>query len=131
MQTILMENGIQFGFEDILKGIQKLDNQSLVKFVENVNQLVSNRTVPSKEREQIIIKKIKNLVSASLKRRQKQLFVSLQDETISEKELEELKLLNSFLEEKSAERILLMGQLATLRGISLQQLIQEKNFKSA
>jgi hypothetical protein len=131
MQTILMENGIQFGFEDILKGIQKLDNQSLVKFAENVNQLVSNRTVPSKEREQIIIKKIKNLVSASLKRRQKQLFVSLQDETISEKELEELKLLNSFLEEKSAERILLMGQLATLRGISLQQLIQEKNFKSA
>jgi hypothetical protein len=131
MQTILMNNGTQFGFDDILQGIQQLDNQSLVKFAENVNQLVSKRTVPAKDRELDILKKIKNLVPASLKRRQKQLFSSLQNESISEKEHEELKLLNDFLEERNAERLLLLSQLASLKGTTLQQLVHENNFKSA
>jgi hypothetical protein len=131
MQTILMENGTQFGFEDILKGIQQLDNQSLVRFAENVNQLVSKRTVPAKEKEQKLIKQINSVIPASLKRRQKQLYASLQELKITEKELEELKLLNNIIEEKSAERILLMGQLAILRGITLPQLVQETKFKNA
>jgi hypothetical protein len=131
MQTILMENGTQFGFDDILKGIQQLDNQSLVKFAENVNQLVSKRIVPAKEKEQLLIKQINSIIPTSLKQRQKQLYTSFQVNNITEKELDELKLLNNILEEKSAERILLMGQLATLRGITLPQLVQENKFKNA
>ena len=41
------------------------------------------------------------------------------------KEHEELLLLNQLLEEKSAERILLIGELAKLRGVTAKQLMTE------
>ena len=47
--------------------------------------------------------------------------IALQDGSITTKEHEELILLNDKLEEKAAERILLLGELATLKGISIQQ----------
>ncbi|MBK6995196.1 MAG: hypothetical protein IPH31_09805 [Lewinellaceae bacterium] len=49
----------------------------------------------------------------------------MQLETLMPKEREELLLLNHLLEEKSAERIMLLGELAKLRGIPVQQLVAE------
>lgn len=124
MQTIEIENGIQLGFEDLLKVIHKLDNQSLSKFAYEVNQLLSkrNKHLPDK-REAVLLKKINTVIPASIKRRQKQLYAAFQEDTIKPKEYEELILLNDILEQKAAERILLMGELATLKGITIQQLV--------
>ena len=124
MQTIEIKNGIQLDFEDLLKSIQRLDNQSLSKFAYEVNQLVSKRTnnAPNK-RESELLKEINSIIPASIKRRQKQLYTAFQEDTITQKEHEELVLLNDKLEEKAAERILLLGELATLRGISIQELV--------
>lgn len=121
---IEMENSIQLNFEDLLKGVQRLDNQSLSKFAYEVNQLLSKRkdNLPNK-REAELLKKINSVIPATVKRRQKELYTALQDNTISTKEHEELILLNDKLEEKAAERILLLGVLANLKGISIQQLV--------
>lgn len=127
MQTIEIENGVQLGFEDLLKVIQRLDNQSLSKFAYEVNQLVSKRNPNSpNKREADLLKKINTVIPTSIKKRQKQLYAELQQGTITPKEHEELILLNDKLEEKAAERILLMGELATLRGITIQQLVAQR-----
>lgn len=124
MQTIEIKNGIQLDFEDLLKGIQRLDNQSLSKFAYEVNQLVSKRTnnIPNK-RESELLKEINSIIPASIKHRQKQLYLALEEGIITQKEHKELVLLNDKLEEKAAERVLLLGELATLRGVSIQELV--------
>ncbi len=127
MQTIEIEKSINVNFEDILKSIQMLDNQSLSKFAQEVNQLVSKRNNNlHNKREIALLKKINNVIPTSIKRRQKQLYQALQENTLTNREHQELILLNNKLEEKAAERIHLMGELASLRGVSIQQLIVEK-----
>ncbi len=123
MQTIDIENGTQLGFDDLLELIQKLDNQSLSKFAIEVNQLVSKRnTNAPNKREADLLKKIKTAIPISIKKRQKQLYEMLHQGTITPKERDELLLLNDKLEEKAAERIHLMGELAALKGIPIQEL---------
>lgn len=78
------------------------------------------------KREKELLKKINSVIPASIKRRQKQLYAARQQGTITPKEHEELILLNDKLEEKAAERILLMGELATLKGITIQQLVAQR-----
>jgi hypothetical protein len=128
MQTIEVNKGIHIGFEDIMKGIQKLDNQSLANFANEINLLVSNRIQQPNNKDAELLRKIKNSVPITMKRRQKQLYTKLQEETISLKETEELQLLNDMIEEKIAERIILMGELAQLRHVTLQQLSAELDF---
>ena len=129
MQTIEINKGLHIGFEDILRGIQQLDNQSFAHFAGEINRLVSNRSPENPNREEAeLLKKIKMSIPHSLKRRQKQLYAKLQDETILTKEREELELLNNMIEEKTAERIVLLGELARLKGISLQELHAQLQF---
>jgi hypothetical protein len=123
MHTIEIENGIHLKFEDLLKGIQRLDNQSLSNFANEINQLVSKRNNNSpNKREADLLKKINTVIPSSIKRRQKELYTALQENTITAKEYEELILLNDKLEEKAAERIYLLGELSALKGLSIQQL---------
>ncbi len=126
MQTIEIENGVQVGFDELLKGIRQLDNQALATVAGEVTRLLSNRTdkAPA-NREVELLKKIKAVIPSAVKRRQKQLYTKFQQETLTPKEHEELLLLNHLLEEKSAERILLLGELAKLRGVPVQQLAAE------
>ena len=124
MQTIEIENGVQVGFDELLKGIQQLDNQSLATVAGEVTRLLSKRTPKTQiDPDSALVKQIKAIIPSSIKRRQKQLYAKLQDETIAPKEREELLLLNDLLEEKSAARILLLGELAKRRGVTVQQVV--------
>jgi CO dehydrogenase/acetyl-CoA synthase delta subunit len=131
MQTIEVGKNIRLGFDDILNSIQQWDNQTLAKFGNEINRLISNRKDPKMgKRDAELLKKIKNILPSTIKRRQKQLFTKLEDNTLSPKEHEELILLNNFIEEKTAERIALMGELATLRHITIQELALQFNHKT-
>ena len=133
MQTVEMPNGTPVGFEEILTDIQRLDNQSLVAFAVEINRLVAHRNNGQQpnQKEAILLKKIKATIPPSVKRRQKQLYANMQEGTLTNLEREELLLLNSMIEEKTAERISLMGQLAMLRHISIEELYSQLNSKIA
>ena len=132
MQTIEINKGISVGFADIIRGIQQLDNHSLAKFAGEINSLVSKRNTEQPHlRELELLKKIKNPIPASIKRRQKQLFAKMQDDTLTTPEHEELVLLNGMIEEKTAERIGFMGELAQLRQITLPELNRQLSNKTA
>ncbi len=130
MHSTEINSNTRAGFQELVRGIQQLDHTNLVKLAGKVNQLVSEKeALSSPIREAELLKKIKSHIPASLKRRQKQLYAQLQAAQITVKEREELVLLNQMLEEKSAERIVLLGELAKLRGIPLQQLMAEMNLE--
>jgi hypothetical protein len=74
-----------------------------------------------------LLKKIKATIPASLKKRQKELYIKMQDNTLYMPERDELILLNSVIEEKTAEKIRFMGELAQLRGITLGELNHQLN----
>lgn len=131
MQTIEINKGIKVGFEEIIKGVQQLDNQSLTTFANEINRLVSTRKhLKSDKREVDLLKKIKTAIPVSVKQRQKQLFARLQEDIISPPERDELILLNNLIEEKTAERIVLIGELAALRRISVQELCEQLSIKA-
>lgn len=131
MQTIEINKGIKVGFEEIIKGVQQLDNQSLTTFANEINRLVSTRKhLKSDKREVDLLKKIKTAIPVSVKQRQKQLFARLQEDIISLPEQDELILLNTLIEEKTAERIVLIRELAALRHVSVQELCEQLSIKA-
>lgn len=111
----------QMGFEDILNRIEQLDKPALLKFADVVNGLISKKSQVG-QREAQLLKKIKSQIPATMKRRQKELYAKMQNNMLSLPEKDELILLNTMIEEKTAERIVLMGELAQLRHISIEQL---------
>jgi hypothetical protein len=116
----------QMGFEDILTRIEQLDKPTLLKFADIVNGLISKKSQVG-QREVQLLKRIKTHIPSSMKRRQKELYANMQNNTLSLPERDELILLNTMIEEKTAERIALMGELAQLRHISIEQLNHQLN----
>jgi hypothetical protein len=116
----------QMGFEDILTRIEQLDKPALLKFADIVNGLVSKKNQVG-QREAQLLKKIKTHIPATMKRRQKELYAKMQDNTLSLLERDELILLNTMIEEKTAERIALMGELAQIQHITIEQLNHQLN----
>lgn len=116
----------QMGFEDLVSRVEQLDKPTLLQFVNIVNGLVSKNNQTG-DYEAQLLKKIKTTIPASLKKRQKELYVKMQNNTLHVPEKEELILLNGIIEEKTAERIRFMGELAQLRGITLRELNHQLN----
>ena len=126
MQTIEITKGLQVGFDDLVKGISRLNTVELTSFFEQLNQVIGGqKPLPKPAEEAILLKKIKALIPASVIRRFKVLQAKRHNHTISEKEMEEILLITDFIEEKSAERIALLATLAEIRQISLPELVKQ------
>jgi hypothetical protein len=109
------------GFEDLLIRIEQLDKPALLQFADIVNGLVykkNNKNVHEKQ----LLRKIKTNIPASIKRRQKELYTQMQNDALSMPEKEELRLLNALIEDKTAEKIRFMGELAQLRHMPIDAL---------
>jgi hypothetical protein len=130
MKSVEIKNGNLLAFKDLLNGIQRLDLRALEAFAKELNRLIAKRKKqPQSEREAELIRMIKEHIPLSLRHRQKELYHQFQAQTLTEEGRVELELLNNMLEEKSAERIHLMGELAALRKITLPELVQEIDLK--
>ena len=116
----------QTGFEDILNRVEQLDKPALLQFADIVNGLVYKKN--HKEQYEIQLhRKIKTVIPASIKRRQKELYAQMQKNTLNLPEKNELILLNAMIEEKTAEKIRFMGELAQLKNLSIEQLNRQLN----
>jgi hypothetical protein len=116
----------QMGFEDLLDRIKQFDKPALLQFADIVNGLVYSKNQTGVYESQLV-RKIKTNIPATIKRRQKELYAKMQNNVLSLPEKNELILLNALIEEKTAEKIMLMGELAQLRHISIEQLNHQLN----
>lgn len=128
MQTIELT---QHRFEDLVQRVSRLDNNELESFFEQLNFKISGQYfLPVLAEEAILLKKIKTIIPVSVIRRFKALQAKQHDNTISEKEQEEILFVINFIEEKSVERVELLAALAKIRQVSLTELIKQIPLKN-
>lgn len=131
MQTVEIKKGLQVGIEDLVQGISRLNTAELTSFFEHLNRVIGGQKSPTPLGEEaILLKQIKAIIPASVIRRLKELQTKRYDNTLSEKEQEEMLLITDFIEEKSAERVVLLAALAKIRQVTLPDLMKQINLKN-
>jgi hypothetical protein len=126
MQAIKLNNGLQIRFEDLVQSVSKLNTSEMSIFFEQLTQVIGGqKNLAPQTEEVILLKKIKAMIPLSVIKRFKELQTKQQNNTISEKEYTEIILITDFIEEKSAERVTLLAELAKIRQISLTELVRQ------
>lgn len=123
METIEIRNGFKVGFDELIQSVTRLNSTELNTFLSRLSQATAQKE--TFEGEKLLLKQIKESIPASVVRRFKELQSKQHNNSISEKEVSEILLLTDFMEEKSAERVLLLGALAKLRGLSITELAKQ------
>ena len=123
METIEMKNGFKVGFDELIQSVARLNAFELNNFLNRLNQATAHQQ--STQEEKKLLKDIKEIVPASVVRRFKQLQTKQHNNTITEKEASEILLLTDFIEEKSAERVVLLSLLAKIQGIAITDLAKQ------
>lgn len=128
--TIEIRKGFKISFDELIQSVSRLDSMDLTVFLNKLNQMTSqqsNHVILQQEKK--LIQQIKDIIPLSVLHRFKQLQDKLHKQTITDKEQSEMLLVTDFIEEKSAERILLLSTLAKIRNISILELISELKLK--
>jgi hypothetical protein len=125
-QVEIVSTPEQMGFEDLLNRIEQFDKTVLLQFADIVNGLVYKKNQTSAYEAQLL-RKIKNNIPPSIKRRERELYAKMQNHLITLPEKDELMVLNGLIEQRTADKIRLMGELASLRGITIQELNHQLN----
>lgn len=131
MQTIDIKGNTQIGFNNLVKRVSRLNTTELTLFFQELNQTIKGqKSLTPISEETILLKQIKEIIPSSVIRRFKELQKKQHDNSISDKEQAEIIAITDFIEEKSAERVVLLGSLAALRQVPLLDLVQQLQLKN-
>jgi hypothetical protein len=131
VQTIQIKKGVQIELDDLISSLSELDEQALRAFFEKLNHRIA-RPEPQRSQQQqemLLLKQIRAMIPRSAVMRLKALQKKRHAETISPKEISEMRTISDFLEMKSAERVYLVGALAQLRQTSITEVAKQLNLK--
>lgn len=131
MQTITIGNNFKIGFDELAQSLSQLNANDLNDFFVRL-QKASVLTVvePNLPNEIILLRQIKTIIPASVVRRFKTLQNKQHNQTITEKELSEMLMLTDFMEEKSAERVMLLANLAKIKNTTPRELARQLRLKT-
>jgi hypothetical protein len=111
--------------ENLLNAVVQMPESEFNRFVKKARQLRRNgekkQSVSPAEAD--LLHKINNIYPMDKRRRYNELYAKFQEENLAEGEYEELLELNNEFEMLDAERIGYIGELAKLRGQSLEQVM--------
>ena len=128
METVEIKNGFKISFDELIQSVTRLNALELNIFLNRLHQATAQQS-PAQE-EKMLLTQIKDIIPASIVRRFKELQIKQQNNTISEKESSEIVLLTDFIEEKSAERVALLGRLAQIQGVGITDLAKQLRLKN-
>jgi len=116
----------QISSEELLNAAGKLSASELEKFVSQVITLQARRRAPClPQAESELFLKINQGIPAGLQKRYNQLIAKRRAESLSPHEYKELLRLTNEVEKLEARRIAHLGELASIRRISLRQLMDD------
>ncbi|MDQ3687467.1 MAG: STAS/SEC14 domain-containing protein [Acidobacteriota bacterium] len=122
---------IQIETEQLLNAALQMSRPELEQFVAKLFALKARQETPSlSERETELLMKINQGLPSATQQRLNELIHRRQAETISSKELRELKQLTDRIEKSDAKRLELLIELARLRNVPLKKLIKQLGLKS-
>lgn len=126
MAVIQVNSNINISMKDILKGVSNLETTELEYFLTEVSQILAQRkTNYLSERETDLLQKIHYNIPLNIRKRHKRLSKRLDIETITEEEYKELKMIIHVIEKKDVERLHAMIELAKIRCVSLDELMED------
>jgi len=112
--------------DELLKAADKLSASELEKFVSQVITLQARRRAPClPQAESELLLKINQGIPAGLQKRYNQLIAKRRAESLSPYEYKELLRLTDEVEKLEARRIAHLSELASIRRISLRQLMDD------
>ena len=121
---------IQIEKEQLLEAMLQMPQRELEQFVAKAFSLKAReRTIALSEREAELLFKINKGLPSATQRRLNELIDKRRAETISAKELRELKKLTDQIEKADAKRLELLTELARLRNVPLRKLIKQLGLK--
>jgi len=122
-QTIEIKKEFHFSTEELINAVSYLDAAALNALLERIQKILHgyNYLHPN-EREIQLLEAIQSIMPPAVLRRFRQLRQKQENGTLLKKEQEEIQLLADILEEESAERVMLLGELAKLRNMTLPEL---------
>ena len=111
--------------ENLLNAVAQMPESEFNRFVKKARELRRNGETKKNisPAEADLLHKINNLYPADKRRRYNELNARFKDENLAEGEYEELLELNNEFEMLDAERIGFIGELAKLRGQTLEQVM--------
>ncbi|MFQ6057391.1 MAG: STAS/SEC14 domain-containing protein [Anaerolineae bacterium] len=126
MATVKVTSEINIELDEVLDGVAKLDTPELERFLSQVSILLARRKAPSlPEREAELLQKINQGLPTALQQRYDELSAKLQANTITSAEHQELLQLIDQIELADAERMQHLIELAQLRSLSLDELMNQ------
>ncbi len=131
MASIQIRSGIKIGFDELVIGMSQLPSHELTQLLELLQQTISGKQqLTPIEQEIVLLRQIRGMIPATKVRRLKALQKKQHEQTLSALKQEEMRLISDFIEQKSAERIALLSQLAALRQITIRELVKQLNLKT-
>lgn len=132
MPTVQVVSEVNIDLHTVLDGVAQLDLQELERFASDVNSLVARRKAPYlPQRESKLLRKINRGVAPAVRQRYTELHGRLLDETLSEEEHDELLRLVDIVEKADADRLKHLLELAQLRNITLDALMDQLGIRRA
>jgi hypothetical protein len=116
--------------ENLLSAVVQMPEGEFNSFVEKARKLRSKeQRISSKEAD--LLHKINTVFSAEKRERYNELYAKFQSQNITEQENTELLELSDEFEVLNAKRLAYVGDLATMRGHSLQKVMSDLELKPA
>ncbi|MEW6125569.1 MAG: STAS/SEC14 domain-containing protein [Acidobacteriota bacterium] len=110
--------------DELLQAVEQLSTQELDKFAGEVLKVQARRKAPRpSKRESALLLKIKEAFPKDKQRRYNKLYSKLQEETITEKEYQELLPLVKEQEQLNVRRLEALIKLAQIRQVSVDELM--------
>ena len=124
-KTTTMKVELQLSSDDLLKAVEQLSQADLKQFISQVIALQAQRTAPSlMQQESELLLKINQVISVEIQNYYNDLIAKRDTETLTDEEHRELLSLTEQIEKQQAQRIEYLVELANLRGISLNALME-------
>lgn len=126
MAKVRVKSHISLSLDEILDGISQLGNSELEHFMGQIGNLIAQRKAPSfSKREAELLLKINKGIPKEKLARYNILSDKFLDKNLTEQEHQELLRISNQMEERDAERVKELLELANLRSVSLDSLMQE------
>lgn len=126
MSTVQVVSEVKIDLNKLLEGVAQLDLGELEQFAANVNTLVARRKAPNlPKREAELLQQINQGAPLETRQRYNLLNQKLLDETLTPAENRELATLIEQIERSDVERLARLIELAQLRGIPLDTLMEQ------
>jgi hypothetical protein len=113
-------------FDDILKSVSNLETSEIVQFMHEISKIVAHRKVNALSlHESDLLKHINKSVPPKLQIQYEELAIKLNDESITEKEHQQLLKIITKLEQSKAKKLEFMIELARLRNTTLKDVAHQ------